>query len=44
MEPITFWIATLTIIEACNLFLRLIKISMNQDPPLDPEIQKRLYS
>lgn len=44
MEINSFLLGCLVLIETGNLILRLIKISMDIIPPIDPYIQKRMYS
>ncbi len=44
MSLTNFFLGCLTIIETLNLIIRITKINLNQDPPIDPEVQKRLYS
>lgn len=44
MNLTNFFLGCLTIIETLNLLIRISKININQEPPIDPEIQKRLYS
>lgn len=44
MSLITFFLGCLTIIETLNLLIRITKIIPYKEPPIDPYIQKYLYS